>query len=101
MPLLRSCLPCGERNPTATGSNLTLCLSPFSLDANSYTCQTCRGSGGRGFRPGQVLEHARLLFEHQDALDDEHLLHYAATLGLDTERFTWELQNHVFAYRVN
>ena len=42
-----------------------------------------------------------LLFEHQDALDDEHLLHYAATLGLDTERFKWELQNHVFAYRVN
>jgi hypothetical protein len=30
-----------------------------------------------------------MLFEHQDALDDEHLQHYAATLGLDTERFKW------------
>ena len=42
-----------------------------------------------------------MLFEHQDALDDEHLLHYAAALGLDTERFGWELQNHVFAPRVS
>jgi len=42
-----------------------------------------------------------MLFEHQDALDDEHLLHYAATLGLDTERFKWELRTHVFAYRVD
>src|SRR6266487_1969993 len=30
-----------------------------------------------------------MLFEHQDALDDEHLLHYAAALRLDTERFKW------------
>jgi hypothetical protein len=42
-----------------------------------------------------------MLFEHQDALDDEHLLHYAAALGLDTERFKWELRNHVFAHRVS
>src|SRR6266704_6171865 len=42
-----------------------------------------------------------MLFEHQDALDDEHLLHYAAALGLGTERFEWELQNHVFAHRVS
>ena len=42
-----------------------------------------------------------MLFEHQDALDDEHLLHYAAALRLDTERFKWELRTHVFAYRVD
>jgi formate-nitrite transporter family protein len=43
----------------------------------------------------------QMLFEHQDALDDEHLLDYAATLGLDPERFKWELQHHVFAPRVD
>jgi len=43
----------------------------------------------------------QMLFEHQDALDDEHLLHNAAALGLDTERFKWELQNHVFEHRVS
>ncbi len=42
-----------------------------------------------------------MLFEHQDALDDEHLLHSAAALGLDTERFQWDVRTHVFAYRVN
>jgi len=42
-----------------------------------------------------------MLFDHQDALDDERLLHYAAALGLDTERFQWDVRTHVFAYRVN
>ncbi len=49
---------------------------------------------------GKFWQMHQMLFEHQDALDDEHLLHYAAALGLDTERFKWELQNHVFAPRV-
>jgi predicted DsbA family dithiol-disulfide isomerase len=42
-----------------------------------------------------------MLFEHQDALDDEHLLHSAAALGLDTERFKWDVRTHVFAHRVD
>ena len=42
-----------------------------------------------------------MLFEHQDMLDDEHLLQYAAALGLDTERFQWELQQHIYAYRLD
>ncbi len=50
---------------------------------------------------GKFWHMHQMLFEHQDALDDEHLLHYAAALGLDTERFKWELQNHVFAQRVD
>lgn len=50
---------------------------------------------------GKFWQMHQMLFEHQDALDDEHLLQYAAVLGLDTERFKWELQNHVFAHRVS
>jgi protein-disulfide isomerase len=50
---------------------------------------------------GKFWHMHQMLFEHQDALDDEHLLHYAAALELDTERFKWELQNHVFAPRVS
>jgi predicted DsbA family dithiol-disulfide isomerase len=41
------------------------------------------------------------LFEHQDKLDDAHLAEYAANLGLDTERFNWDMASHVFANRVN
>lgn len=40
------------------------------------------------------------LFEHQRALDDAHLLSYAAALGLDVERFARELSAHVYAPRV-
>jgi protein-disulfide isomerase len=34
------------------------------------------------------------LFEHQHALDDDHLRQYAASLGLDTEIFTQDMAQH-------
>jgi protein-disulfide isomerase len=40
------------------------------------------------------------LFEHQDALEDDHLSAYAADLGLDTARFRRELDAHAHASRV-
>jgi protein-disulfide isomerase len=50
---------------------------------------------------GKFWEMHDYLFEHQDKLDDDHLAQYAAILALDTERFNWDMANHVFAYRVN
>jgi protein-disulfide isomerase len=41
-----------------------------------------------------------MLYEHQDALDDEYLEIYAATIGLDVERFARELLSGVHAPRV-
>jgi protein-disulfide isomerase len=41
-----------------------------------------------------------LLFEHQRALDEAHLLAYAATAGLDVKRFTQELGANAHAGRV-
>jgi protein-disulfide isomerase len=40
------------------------------------------------------------LFEHQRALDDAHLLEYAAALDLDQARFKHDLTAHTFADRV-
>ena len=40
------------------------------------------------------------LFEHQQALDDEHLVRYAFELDLDAARFQRELVSHVYADRV-
>jgi protein-disulfide isomerase len=40
------------------------------------------------------------LFEHQQALDDAHLLQYAVALQLDTDRFVREMTEHVHANRV-
>jgi predicted DsbA family dithiol-disulfide isomerase len=40
------------------------------------------------------------LFEHQQALDDEHLRQYAASLGLDVDRFAQDLAQHRYAGRI-
>jgi len=40
------------------------------------------------------------LFEQQQALDDDHLVRYAAELGLDVERFRHDLAQHTFLKRV-
>ena len=40
------------------------------------------------------------LFEHQDALDDIHLIRYGAMLGLDLPRFSGELREHRYAARM-
>ena len=36
------------------------------------------------------------LFEHQRALDDNHLLKYAETLGINTDRFGREMSGHIY-----
>ena len=41
------------------------------------------------------------LFEHQQALDDAHLVQYAAALNLDKETFVREMTEHVHANRVH
>ena len=40
------------------------------------------------------------LFEHQRALDDEHLHQYAAALGLETEIFDQDMAQHRFGGRI-
>lgn len=40
------------------------------------------------------------LYEHQDALDDESLVSYAADIGLDTERFARELETGTHEERI-
>lgn len=41
------------------------------------------------------------LFEHQDALDDTHLLEYARTIGLDIKKFEIEISKHVYESTIN
>ena len=41
------------------------------------------------------------LFEHQQALDDTHLVHYADALNLDREIFMREMTEHVYTNRVH
>jgi protein-disulfide isomerase len=41
------------------------------------------------------------LFEHQRALDDNHLLKYAATLVIDTDKFRKEMSGHIYASQID
>ena len=41
-----------------------------------------------------------LLLEHQQELRPVHLVHYAANLGLDVDRFREDLRRHVCADRI-
>jgi protein-disulfide isomerase len=41
------------------------------------------------------------LFEHQKALDDNHLLEYAQKVGLDIDKFKKEISGHVYTPLIN
>lgn len=41
------------------------------------------------------------LFEHQNVLDDSHLLEYAQKVGLDIKRFEKEISEHIYAPIIN
>jgi protein-disulfide isomerase len=49
---------------------------------------------------GRFWDMHDLLFQHQDALDHDSLVAYAAELGLDVGRFAAELSESVYAERV-
>jgi protein-disulfide isomerase len=49
---------------------------------------------------GRFWEMHDILFQHQQALGDAHLIEYAAMLKLDTDRFRSELSSHTYAGRV-
>ncbi len=49
---------------------------------------------------GRFWEMHDLLYENQDALDDEDLAEYAAALGLDAERFLAEVKAGTYARRI-
>jgi protein-disulfide isomerase len=49
---------------------------------------------------GRFWEMHDALFEHQQALDDRHLVEYARAVGLDETRFRDDLGRHLYAKRV-
>jgi NhaA family Na+:H+ antiporter len=49
---------------------------------------------------GKYWEYHEALFDHQEDLDQEHLLEHAAEIGLDLERFTRELEEGIHTERV-
>lgn len=49
---------------------------------------------------GKFWDMHNYLFEHQNALDDEHLRQYAIALGLNMERYDKDMAEHTYAQKV-
>ena len=49
---------------------------------------------------GKFWEMHDILFEHQRALGDDHLVEYAGRVGLDTDRFVGEMERGAYEGRV-
>ena len=83
------------------GSRLRFAFRHFPLTSTHPHARHAAECAEAAAAQGKFWEMHDYLFEHQDKLDDAHLAEYAANLGLDTERFNWDMASHVFANRVN
>ncbi len=61
-----------------------------------HAAEAAESAGGQG----KFWEMHDMLFEHQRALDDPHLVQYATAIGLDVARFKMDIAAHTYADRV-
>jgi protein-disulfide isomerase len=61
-----------------------------------HAAQAAESAGAQG----KFWEMHDIIFEHQHALEDEDLLRYAASIGLDDQRFADDLANRTYAKHV-
>ena len=75
-------------------------LSPFPAGHGPPPRPAGGGGGGGGRAQGQFWEMHDMLFDNQEALEDDDLMGYAEALGLDLTQFAADLAGHVHAPRV-
>ena len=100
------CPYCGEAYPIVKelqrrlAGQLRFSFRNFPL-ANAHphaehAAEAAEAAGAQGL----FWEMHDVLYENQQALEDENLLEYASALGLDLPRFTRDLSEHVYAPKV-
>jgi protein-disulfide isomerase len=102
------CPYCGAAQPIVKevrrrlGNGLRFAFRHFPLTRvhphAERAAEAAEAAGAQG--PGKFWQMHDLLFEHQDALEDEELVVYAEAIGLDLARFNRELLTGVHAARV-
>ena len=100
------CPYCGEAYPIVKaiqrrlGNRLRFVFRNFPLtQIHPHTQQAAEAAEAAGTQ-GKFWQMHDSLFEHQQALDDAHLIHYAVALQLDQETFKREMTAHVYTRRV-
>ena len=100
------CPHCGRAYPMvkavqrSMGDNLRFVFRNFPLTSShehaEHAAEMAEAAGDRG----KFWEMHDLLFEHQDELEDENLIAYAATLGIDPQWAAAALERETFRERV-
>lgn len=99
-PYCRAAMPIVTELQTLLGAQLRFVFRHFPVTNLHPHAQRAAEVAEAAGAQGWFWDMHAYLFEHQDALDDEHLVQYAADLGLDAERIRRELVGHVYADRV-
>ena len=73
----------------------------FPITSSHTHAQMAAEAAEAASAQGKFWEMHNLLFKHQGELDQDHILQYAAEIGLDMERFKRELTEGVYTKRVN
>ena len=101
------CPYCGKAYPVVKeierrlGDRLRFVFRNFPLTQSHPHAEHAAEAAEAAAGQGKFWEMHDTLFEHQRALDDAHLVHYAVALNLDQETFVREMTEHVHTNRVH
>jgi protein-disulfide isomerase len=99
-PYCRAALPIVQGLQERLGAQLRVVFRHLPLTSVHPHADRAAEASEAAAAQGSFWEMHAHLFANQDALDDSHLIQYAAELGLDTARFRDELATHSHAERV-
>ena len=88
-----------ESNPQRLGDRLRFVFRNFPLAEMHPHAEHAAEAAEAAGAQGKFWEMHDMLFENQDALDDENLARYAKALGLDVPRFIREMESQHYARR--
>jgi protein-disulfide isomerase len=99
-PYCRAAVPIVQELQRLLGDQLRFVFRHFPLTRLHPHAQHAAEAAEAAAAQGMFFETHAALFEHQEALDDDHLVQYAADLHLDTARIRRELGAQSHAGRV-
>ena len=99
-PYCRAALPIVQELQRLLGDQLRFVFRHFPLTGLHPHAQHAAEAAEAAAAQGRFFEMHAALFEHQEALGDDHLVQYAADLDLDPARIRRELGSHSHAGRV-
>jgi protein-disulfide isomerase len=99
-PYCRAALPIVQELQGLLGDQLRYAFRHFPLTRLHPHAQHAAAVAEAAAAQGRFFEMHAVLYEHQEALDDDQLVQYAADLDLDSARIRDELAAHTHAGRV-